>query len=96
LYAYGLRVSASQDNLQITYFCKESTALCTLSIVLLKYVIITIINFGGTTNGAQSGRNTTDRKNRHYIPSKLIIIIIIIIIIITTYFINTIDKCTFQ
>jgi hypothetical protein len=39
-----LHVSATQGHLQAVHFFKESTALCTLSIVLLKDVII--INFG--------------------------------------------------
>jgi hypothetical protein len=40
----------------------------------------------GTPNGAKSGCNTKDRKNRHPITSKLIIIIM------TTYFKNSTDK----
>jgi Ca2+/Na+ antiporter len=45
LYVCALHVSAAQGHLQATHLFKESTALCTLSIVLLKYSIV-IINFG--------------------------------------------------
>jgi hypothetical protein len=40
-----LHVLAAQGHLQATHIFKESTALCTLSIVLLQYVVV-IINFG--------------------------------------------------
>jgi hypothetical protein len=45
IYIYALHVSAAQGHLQATHLFKEFTALCTLSVGLLKYVII-IINFG--------------------------------------------------
>jgi hypothetical protein len=41
---YALHVSAAQGHLQATHLFKESTALFTLPIVLLKYVVV-IINF---------------------------------------------------
>jgi hypothetical protein len=75
------------------HIIKESTALCTLSIVLLRYVIN--INFGIIRCSscllywdpfgcaAQSGHNTKYRKNKHPIIPKLIIM---------TYLESTIDK----
>jgi hypothetical protein len=44
-YFYALYVSATQGHLQATHLFKISTALCTVSNVLLKYVVV-IINFG--------------------------------------------------
>jgi hypothetical protein len=44
-FVFALNVSATQSHLQATHLFKESTALCALSIVLLKYVVV-IINFG--------------------------------------------------
>jgi hypothetical protein len=43
--AYALHALATQGHLPATHFLKESTALCSLLIVFLKYVVI-IINFG--------------------------------------------------
>jgi hypothetical protein len=44
-YVYALHVSAAQGHLQAAHLFKKSTALCTLSIVLLKYLVV-IIKFG--------------------------------------------------
>jgi hypothetical protein len=46
-YVYALHVLAAQGHLLGTHLFKESTALCTLPIVLLHYVVA-IINFGVT------------------------------------------------
>jgi hypothetical protein len=48
-------------------------------------MFVKMFNGSGTPNGAQSGCNRKDRKNRHPVTPKLIIITI-------TYFKSTTDK----
>jgi hypothetical protein len=68
------------------HIIKEPAALCTLSIVLLKYVVVIIINFGVIGYPfflyLYCG-NIKDRKNEHPITPKLII---------TTYFKSIISQ----